>query len=86
MINGPYYSNWGPLAGPILAGDDTRVLVVFDAPGAIEPPIGLAYPLGVVERQTALVRTFRIAIGSEELAGKWTCEGRRFLPLTEAAE
>jgi len=74
------------MSGPILAGDDARVLVVYDTPGAGEAPIGLAYPLGLVERQAVSVRTFRLAVGSEELAGAWTCDGRRFLPVIEAAK
>src|SRR5438445_381685 len=69
---GPFYSTWGPLDGPILGRDHPPALGVVGkaAPGM---PIGIAYPVGLVEHRRGPAKTFRLVIGKVELEGRWLC-------------
>ena len=49
-------------------------------------PIGIAYPVGLVEHRRGPAKTFRLVVGKVELPGRWICVGREFVPLGEAAE
>jgi hypothetical protein len=49
-------------------------------------PIGIAYPVGLVEHRRGPAKTFRLVVNKVELEGRWLCVGREFVPLGEAAE
>ena len=80
---GPFFTSWGPLDGPIL-GDSPALGVLADRKAAM--PIGIAYPVGLVEHRRGPAKTFRLVVGKVELAGRWICVGREFIALGEAAE
>ena len=82
--SGPFLTNWGPLDGPILARDEPPALGII-APDALLP-IGIAYPVGLVEHSKGPAVTFRLVVHKVEMPGRWICVGRRFVPLGEAAE
>lgn len=79
------YSDWGPLAGPILADGITPAMGVHDRPdGGL--PIGEAHPVGSVRHSRGLAKTYRLVVRGVELEGRWIVEGRRFVMLGDAAE
>jgi hypothetical protein len=80
---GPFYTNWGPLDGPIL-GESPALGVLAERVGAL--PIGIAYPVGLVEHRRGPAKTFRLVVNKVELPGRWICVGRKFVPLGDAAE
>ena len=80
----PYLSNFGPLDGPILGRDCPGAMGV-QVEGKLMP-VGIAYPVGLVEHRRGPAQTFRLVIGKTELAGRWLCVGRRFVQLGEAEE
>jgi hypothetical protein len=51
---GDYLSNWGPLDGPILGRDTPGALGVLTEGKAM--PIGIAYPVGLVEHRRGRLR------------------------------
>jgi len=63
----------GPLNPP--------VLVVYDAPEAVDLPVGLAHPAGTVELRSVLMTSFRLMVGKREVEGRYVCEGRRFVRI-----
>ena len=71
---GPFFTNWGPLDGPIL-GPSPALSVLADR-AAAELPIGIACPVGLVDHRRGPAKT----------SGRWLCVGREFIPLGEAAE
>jgi hypothetical protein len=80
----PFVSNRGPRTGPIL-GNDTPGAIGVLAEG--EPmPIGIAYPVGLVEHRRGPAQTFRLVVSKAELPGHWLCVGREFVQLGEAVE
>jgi hypothetical protein len=81
--SGPFYTNWGPLNGPIL-GESPALGVLAERVGAL--PIGIAYPVGLVEHRRGRAKTFRLVVNKVELEGRWLCVGRVFVRLGEAAE
>jgi hypothetical protein len=80
----PLLTNWGPLDGPILAGDEPPALGIVSPDSLL--PIGIAYPVGLVEHRKGPAVTFRLVVHKVELPGRWTCVGREFFRLGEAAE
>jgi hypothetical protein len=80
----PYLSNWGPSNGPILGRDCPGAIGVLVDGEAM--PIGIAYPVGLVEHRRGPAQTFRLVVGKTELPERWLCVGRRFVQLGEAAE
>jgi hypothetical protein len=82
---GPFLSNWGPRDGPILGRDCPGAIGVLTE-GKAAMPIGIAYPVGLVEHQRGPAQTFRLVVNKVELPGRWICVGREFVPLGEAAE
>ena len=83
--SGAFFTNWGPLDRPILGRDESPALgVLADRTAAM--PIGIAYPVGVVENRRGIAKTFRLVVGKVELPGRWICVGREFILLGEAAE
>jgi hypothetical protein len=80
----PYLSNWGPLDGPILGRDTPGASGVLAEGQAM--PIGIAYPVGLVEHRRGPAQTSRLVVNKTELPGRWLCVGRRFVQLGEAAE
>jgi hypothetical protein len=81
----PYLSNWGPLDGPIL-GHDTPGAIGVLAQGDAAMPIGIAYPVGLVEHRRGPAQTFRLVVNKTELPRRWLCVGRRFVRLGDASE
>ena len=49
-------------------------------------PIGIAYPVGLVEHRPGPAKTFGLVVGKVELEGRWICVGREFVALGDAAE
>jgi hypothetical protein len=49
-------------------------------------PIGIAYPVRLVEHRRGPATTFRLVVGKVEMPGRGTCVGRESVPLGEAAE
>jgi hypothetical protein len=80
----PYLSNWGPLDGPILGYNCPGAMGVLAEGEAM--PIGIAYPVGLVEHRRGPAQTFRLVVNKTELLGRWLCIRRRFVQLGEAAE
>jgi hypothetical protein len=58
--------------------------VVNSSDGAV--PIGIAFPVGLVEHRRGPTKTFRLVVGKVKLGGRWICEGRRFVLRSQAAE
>jgi hypothetical protein len=81
---GPFLSNWGPRTDPILGKDCPGAIGVLTEGEAM--PIGIAYPMGLVEHRRGPAQTFRLVVNKSELAGRWLCVGQRFVQLGEAAE
>jgi hypothetical protein len=42
--------------------------------------VGIAYPVGFLPHWRGPVATFRLAIGKQEVPGRWVCHRRRFVP------
>jgi hypothetical protein len=80
---GPFFTNWGPLDGPILY-ESPALGVLAESAGGL--PVGIAYPVSLVEHRRGRARTFRLIVNETELDGRWMCVGRRFVKLGEAAE
>ena len=81
--SGPFYTNWGPIDGPIL--DESPALgVLAERAGGL--PVGIAYPVGLVEHRRGRAKTFRLVVNKVELEGRWLCVGREFVRLGDAAE
>jgi hypothetical protein len=80
----PYLSNRGPLDGPILGHDTPGAIGVLVDGEAM--PIGIAYPVGLVEHRSGPVTTFRLVVDETELPARWLDIGRRFVQLGKAAE
>jgi hypothetical protein len=83
--SGPFFSSFGPADGPILARHESPALGVLASPDE-RMPIGIAFPTGLMAHRKGPAKTFRLVIGKTELSGRWICEGRRFVPLGDAAE
>lgn len=81
--SGRFYANSGPLDGPIV-GDSPALGVVLDR--RTEVPVGIAFPVGVVEHRGGPAAVFRLVFTKGELPGRWICVGREFVQLGEAAE
>jgi hypothetical protein len=47
-------------------------------------PIGIAYPVGLVEHRRGLARTYRLVVDKAAQLRRWICFGRRFIRLGEA--
>ena len=58
---GPFYSNWGPLDGPILARDESPALGVVFALAA-DWSIEIACPVGLVDHRRGPAMTSRLAL------------------------
>ena len=85
LHTGPYLSNWGPPNGPSLSRDTPGAIGVL-ADGDAAMPIGIVYPVGLVEHRRGPAQTFRLVIGKTELPGRWLWVGQRFVQLDEVAE
>jgi hypothetical protein len=86
---GPFFTNWGPLDGPIgreIPGAIGILARVEHAPTELGMPIGIAYPVGLVEHRKGPIKTFRLVVGKVERPGRWICVARRFIQLGDAAE
>jgi hypothetical protein len=68
-----YYTNFGDTA--IRYGEVPGTIGVLEAPDN-HMPIGMAFPIGWTAEGLAL---FRLAIGSEEIPGRWVCRTRQFV-------
>jgi hypothetical protein len=73
-----------PFRHPVLGNDTPGAIGVLAEGEAM--PIGIAYPVGLVEHRRGPAQTFRLVINKTELPGRWLCVGRRFVRLGEAAE
>ena len=49
-------------------------------------PIGIAYPVGLVEHRRGVAKTFRLVVNKFEFEGRWICVNRKFVALGEAAQ
>jgi len=49
-------------------------------------PIDIAFAVGQVEHRRGPAATFRLMLGTVELAGRWLCMNREFIQPGEAAE
>ena len=49
-------------------------------------PIGIAYPVGLVEGRRGPLKTFRLVLGKVELEGQWIIDRRVYVRLGESAE
>jgi hypothetical protein len=47
---------------------------------------GIAYAVGYMADARGSISVFRLTFGKLDLPGRWTCVGRRFAELGEAAE
>ena len=81
---GPFYSNWGPLDGPILARDESPALGVVFALAA-DWSIEIACPVGLVDHRRGPAMTSRLALKNVQLEGRRICVGRKLVVLDEAA-
>jgi hypothetical protein len=76
---------WRTRPGPI-RGNDTVGAVGVLAEGDAAMPIGIAYPVGLVEHHRGPAQTFRLVVNKTELPERRLCVGRRFVQSGEAAE
>jgi hypothetical protein len=65
---GPFFANWGPLDGPFLGRDEPPALGVLADRTAM--PIGIAYPVGLVEHRRGVAKTFRLVVNKVEFEGR----------------
>jgi hypothetical protein len=68
-----YYTNFGDAA--IRYGEVPGTIGVLEAPDN-PMPIGMALRIGWAAEGLAL---FQLAIGSEEIPGRWVCRARQFV-------
>ena len=80
--SGPFFSNYGPRAGPILFGS-APVMGVLDGQGAV---IGIAWLAGSIPNRRGPVQLWRLEVAKRKLEGEWICRCRRFARLGDAAE
>ena len=79
-----YYASLGPADGPMEFCQQPPKIGVF-ARNCSSPrgayPIGTAYSVGWARYKGAIAGAFRLVIGREEVAGRWVCDRRRFVPI-----
>jgi hypothetical protein len=94
LPTGPFWSSCGPADGPIRERHDLpSCLGVHPADPSDAGPTsgdktlcGIAYAVGYMADARGSISVFRLTFGKSDLPGRWTCVGRRFLELGEAAE
>jgi hypothetical protein len=94
LPTGPFWSSCGPADGPIRESHDLPSCIVMhpadpadaSAPSSAMGMCGIAYAVGYMADDRGLISVFRLTFGKSELPGRWTCVGRRFVELGEAAE
>lgn len=80
-----YWSDTGPLDGPITADSDIRMLNVFDAQSG-GTAIGQAYRVGEFVTRDGNVAVFRIETDHGSIVGPYYCLSRRLLILGGSVE
>jgi hypothetical protein len=72
------------LDGPILGHDTPSAIGALAEGNAM--PIGIAYPVGLVEHRWGPATAFRLVVNKTERPGRWLCVGWRFVRLGETEE
>jgi hypothetical protein len=94
LPTGPFWSSCGPADGPIRERHDLPGCIGMhpadpvDAgvPSADKTLCGIAYAVGYMADARGSIGVYRLTFGKTDLPGRWTCVGRRFVELGEAAE
>ena len=77
-----YFSTWGPTSGPIRWRDCGHALGVALDPSKPPMPDGTAFPVGMLDDDgRGAWAVFRLVLGKTELAGRWVCVDRQFVPV-----
>ena len=85
---GPWYTDFGPLDGPIRPRDAICSIGVHATPQGTVKPAGMAHPAGWVagKREGDASAVWQLTVGGVELEGWYVCVGRRFEKLGDSAE
>lgn len=94
LPTGPFWSSCGPTDGPIRESHDLPGCIGVHPADPADAGIpfkakwqcGIAYAVGRMADRRGAITVYRLTFGKDELPGRWTCVGRQFVELGEAAE